>query len=135
MSLSLAMNSALNGIKTSQNAIDLTSSNISNVNTEGYTRKVYKQSTLVLYDGRSSGAISASSRPMPEPLSATETSLRPPAVTSTSMRNAPASSEFSRSSLTTDAGRSTTSPAAILFATSWDSIRIFDPFFGSMASG
>ncbi|CCZ22390.1 putative uncharacterized protein [Acetobacter sp. CAG:977] len=59
MSLSLAMNSALNGIKTSQNAIDLTSSNISNVNTEGYTRKVYKQSTLVLYDGRSSGAISA----------------------------------------------------------------------------
>src|SRR5512141_204314 len=33
------------------------------------------------------------------------------------MRVAPASSEFSRSSLTTDAGRSTTSPAAILLAT------------------
>ncbi len=59
MSLSLALNSALNGIKTSQNAIDLTSSNISNVNTEGYSRKVYKQSTLVLNDGRSNGAISA----------------------------------------------------------------------------
>src|SRR5579872_592046 len=33
------------------------------------------------------------------------------------MRVEPASSEFSRSSLTTDAGRSTTSPAAILLAT------------------
>ncbi len=59
MSLSLAMNSALNGLKTSQSAIDLTSNNISNINTEGYTRKVYRQSTLVLADGRSSGAISA----------------------------------------------------------------------------
>src|SRR5581483_9670314 len=33
------------------------------------------------------------------------------------MRRAPASSEFSSSSLTTEAGRSTTSPAAILLAT------------------
>ena len=44
-------------------------------------------------------------------------SLRPPASTSIRMRVAPASSEFSRSSLTTEAGRSTTSPAAIWFAT------------------
>lgn len=59
MSLSLALNSALNGIKTSQNAIDLTANNIANVNTEGYSRKVYKQSTVVLSDGRSIGALSA----------------------------------------------------------------------------
>ena len=59
----------------------------------------------------------ASSRFMPQPLSRTETSVRPPAVTLTSMRVAPASRAFSRSSFRTDAGRSTTSPAAILLAT------------------
>src|SRR5208337_2907874 len=41
----------------------------------------------------------------------------PPASTLTRMRRAPASSAFSSNSLTTDAGRSTTSPAAILLAT------------------
>ena len=61
--------------------------------------------------------IRALSRSMPQPLSATEMSLRPPAVTATSTRVAPASRAFSKSSLRTDAGRSTTSPAAILFAT------------------
>ena len=61
--------------------------------------------------------ISASSRPMPVPSSATAMSRRPPAVTVTSIRVAPASRAFSISSLTTEAGRSTTSPAAILFAT------------------
>src|SRR5215472_12127821 len=47
---------------------------------------------------------------------------------STSMRTvfAPASSAFSSSSFTTDAGRSTTSPAAILFATPSASIRMRD---------
>src|SRR5438132_9859399 len=40
------------------------------------------------------------------------------------MEVAPASSEFSRSSLTTEAGRSTTSPAAILFATLSERTRI-----------
>src|SRR5712691_4392158 len=54
---------------------------------------------------------------MPQPLSAMRIILRPPASTSTRRESAPASREFSRSSLTTDAGRSTTSPAAILFAT------------------
>src|SRR5947208_446123 len=54
---------------------------------------------------------------MPQPLSAMRIILRPPASTSTRKESAPAASEFSRSSLTTDAGRSTTSPAAILFAT------------------
>src|SRR5438552_17640338 len=37
---------------------------------------------------------------------------------------APASSAFSRSSLTTEAGRSTTSPAAILLATASGNMRI-----------
>src|SRR5579859_6636844 len=65
----------------------------------------------------SSKASSASSRTMPQPSSVTRISLRPPASTSTRMRVAPASSAFSSSSLTTDAGRSTTSPAAIWLAT------------------
>jgi hypothetical protein len=38
---------------------------------------------------------------------------RPPSSTAMSMLVAPASSAFSTSSLTTEAGRSTTSPAAI----------------------
>src|SRR5258708_39404480 len=43
-------------------------------------------------------------------------SRRPPFSTSMRKRVPPASSEFSRSSLRTEAGLSTTSPAAILFA-------------------
>ena len=46
----------------------------------------------------------------------------PPARTSTRIEVLPASSAFSMSSLTTEAGRSTTSPAAILLATSAESI-------------
>src|SRR5262249_21189206 len=42
----------------------------------------------------------------------------PPASRSMSMRRLPASTEFSSSSLTTEAGRSITSPAAILVTTS-----------------
>ena len=59
----------------------------------------------------------ASSRTMPQPLSVIWISFLPPASTWTLMRVEPASSAFSRSSLTTDAGRSTISPAAILLAT------------------
>src|ERR1700731_1002069 len=51
-------------------------------------------------------------------------SLRPPASTSMRIRVAPASREFSRSSLTTEAGRSTTSPAAIWFATRSERMRM-----------
>ncbi len=64
-----------------------------------------------------SKASSASSRTMPCPLSEMRMSLRPPASTSIRMRVLLASREFSRSSLTTEAGRSTTSPAAIWLAT------------------
>ena len=58
-------------------------------------------------------ASGSSSRGMPEPLSRTRMSFAPPWTMSTSILVAPASREFSTSSLTTDAGRSTTSPAAI----------------------
>ena len=56
-------------------------------------------------------AISCGSMPMPS--SRTRISPQPPRSSSTSMREAPASREFSTSSLTTEAGRSITSPAAI----------------------
>src|SRR6266850_3272424 len=59
----------------------------------------------------------ASSRTIPHPLSVIWISLFPPASTLILIRDAPASSEFSSNSFTTDAGRSTTSPAAILLAT------------------
>ena len=48
----------------------------------------------------------------------------PPCSTDTSIRVAPASTEFSISSLTTLAGRSITSPAAILLTTLGDSWRM-----------
>ncbi len=58
----------------------------------------------------------ASSRTMPWPSSATRISVLPPARMSISMWVARASRAFSTSSLTADAGRSTTSPAAIWLA-------------------
>ena len=58
MSLSSSISSALNGIRTSQGAIDVVSQNVSNVNTEGYSRKSYSQKTLVLSNGVLSGAVS-----------------------------------------------------------------------------
>ena len=54
-------------------------------------------------------------RSIPQPSSATRTSASPPSSTSTATARAPASSAFSTSSFTTEAGRSTTSPAAIWF--------------------
>ncbi len=51
---------------------------------------------------------------MPCPSSVTRIHLPPPSSRATSTRPAPASRAFSISSLTTDAGRSITSPAAIL---------------------
>ncbi len=60
----------------------------------------------------------ASSAVIPSPSSSTRMDALPPSSTATFTRRAPASSAFSTSSLTTDAGRSTTSPAAIWFASS-----------------
>src|SRR5579862_378439 len=60
-----------------------------------------------------STASARSARLMPSPSSVTRMRRRPPPSVSTSIRRAPASSAFSTSSLTTLAGRSTTSPAAM----------------------
>src|SRR5438445_5588434 len=62
-------------------------------------------------------ATDRSSGKMPEPSSTTSTRPRPASCTRTVIRCAPASIAFSTSSLTTAAGRSTTSPAAIASAT------------------
>ena len=67
--------------------------------------------------GRSAGV-------MPWPSSVTRISTLPPPATSTRMRRAPASSAFSTSSLTAEAGRSTTSPAAMRLAVASSSCRI-----------
>jgi hypothetical protein len=50
---------------------------------------------------------------MPQPLSVTTISERPPSLSTTSIFDAPASTAFSTNSLRAEAGRSTTSPAAI----------------------
>src|SRR4029077_4230421 len=71
-----------------------------------------------------SNAKSASSWIIPLPSSITRIIRFPPDSTSTRIERAPASSAFSSSSFTTDAGLSTTSPAAILFATCSASMRI-----------
>ena len=67
----------------------------------------------------------ASSRFMPQPSSVTRISEMPPRWTRISMLVAPASMLFSTSSLTTEAGRSTTSPAATWLARASGSRRIF----------
>src|SRR5437879_745911 len=69
-------------------------------------------------------AIGSSSDAMPQPSSRTRTRPTPPRSTSMSMRVAPASSAFSTSSLTTEAGRSITSPAAIWSTSSPGRMRI-----------
>ena len=48
MSLNLALTSAISGLSTAQAGLDVISNNIANVNTEGYTRKVFVPESLVL---------------------------------------------------------------------------------------
>jgi hypothetical protein len=66
----------------------------------------------------------SSAAAMPSPSSLTRIRTSPPSSTSTSIRAAPASTAFSQSSFTTDAGRSTTSPAAMASATAGLSSRM-----------
>ncbi|MFN3077133.1 MAG: flagellar hook-associated protein FlgK [Alphaproteobacteria bacterium] len=54
MSLTLALGSAVSGLLTAQQGLDLTSNNISNANTEGYTRKQFNPVSVVL-NGHGSG--------------------------------------------------------------------------------
>ena len=69
-------------------------------------------------------ATPASSALMPQPSSVTRMSSAPPPVNSTVIFLAPASMAFSISSFTAEAGRSTTSPAAIRSATWGESMFI-----------
>ena len=62
-------------------------------------------------------AVAASRAGMPQPLSVTRMRVMPPCSISTVTAPAPASMAFSTSSFTTEAGRSTTSPAAMRSAT------------------
>jgi len=48
MTLTLALNSAVSGLSTAQAGLNVISSNIANVNTEGYTRKVFQPESRVL---------------------------------------------------------------------------------------
>src|ERR1700741_2292156 len=48
MSLNLALTSAISGLSTAQAGLDVISNNIANVNTEGYTRKVFQPESIVL---------------------------------------------------------------------------------------
>ena len=61
-------------------------------------------------------AVRASSRDIPQPLSVTRRKVMPPSRISSVTLEAPASTAFSSSSLATEAGRSTTSPAAMRLA-------------------
>ena len=51
MSLSAVLANAVSGLAVAQNALSVTSGNVANVNTEGYTRKLAQQEA-VLIDGR-----------------------------------------------------------------------------------
>ena len=48
MSLNLVLTSAISGLSTAQAGLDVVSNNIANVNTEGYTRKVFVPESVVL---------------------------------------------------------------------------------------
>jgi len=54
MSLSLALNSAISGLSTAQSGLNVISNNIANVNTEGYTRKIFEPESRVL-NGQGAG--------------------------------------------------------------------------------
>ncbi|OSQ39681.1 flagellar hook-associated protein FlgK [Thalassospira mesophila] len=54
MSLTQALNSAISGLNTAQSRIAITSSNIANVNTAGYSRKIAGQESLTL-NGQGAG--------------------------------------------------------------------------------
>ncbi|MGD9512202.1 MAG: flagellar basal body protein, partial [Geminicoccaceae bacterium] len=59
MSLNAVLSNALSGLTVAQNALAVTSNNVANVNTEGYSRQIAQQEAVIL-DGRGAGA-----RPLP----------------------------------------------------------------------
>ncbi len=56
--MTIALNSALSGLKAAQNALNTVSSNIANASTPGYTRKIIAQETLIV-GGIAQGASSS----------------------------------------------------------------------------
>ena len=76
-------------------------------------------------------AVLISSFRIPQPLSVIRIKLIPPSLISTVMAFAPASIAFSTNSFTTAAGRSTTSPAAILFIVFWSNTVILPILYHS----
>ena len=86
--------------------------------------RVKSSNVAILLVACGASASGNSSAAMPAPSSRTLISRIPPCSISISIRRAPASRLFSASSLTTDAGRSITSPAAIWFTSSGDSGRM-----------
>ena len=76
------------------------------------TRSRSSSEAILLVAWRASASFS-SSRAMPPPSSVTLMSLVPPPASTTEISRAPASRLFSSNSLRAEAGRSTTSPAAI----------------------
>lgn len=55
MSLLGALSNAMSGLAVAQHALDVTANNISNMNTEGYSRKLVSQEAVIV-DGRGAGA-------------------------------------------------------------------------------
>ena len=68
MSLNIALLNAISGLETTQRAIDVTAQNVSNVNTEGYSRKVVQQQALTIAGQGAGVDISAISRTVDESL-------------------------------------------------------------------
>src|SRR5690606_23132996 len=62
MSLSLTLSNALSGLQVNQSALQVTSNNIANVNTAGYSRKVVNTSPRVLGSQGAGVEISAITR-------------------------------------------------------------------------
>ncbi len=120
MRISVPVRSAARRVQSRNRATEVIAAKASPRNPRVAIRSRSFTSRILLVACRST-ARSASSRVMPRPLSSTPTSVRPPHTMITSIWVASASSAFSTSSLSTEAGRSTTSPAAILFATTSDS--------------
>ena len=67
MSLGAVLANALSGLNVAQNALTVTSNNVANVNTAGYSRQVAQQETVVI-DGRGAGARSAATTRMVDQL-------------------------------------------------------------------
>ena len=106
-----------------QSAMELTAANASPRKPMVPTDSSSRRSRILLVAWRLK-AIGNSSRGMPQPLSSTEIRRTPPASSRTVIWVAPASSALSTSSRTTEAGRSTTSPAAIWLISSSGSSRM-----------